>query len=134
MTAVGLVAVGEEIGGGEPVFFGVGALGGGVFREDVGLEIDGRAGREGVQVGGFVGVGDDGDFDAREVRGEVSRDGEADAVYGDGALRDDLRGELIGELEGETPVGGVEVGVKREDGEEFSGRVDVALDDVAAEG
>ena len=47
---------------------------------------------------------------------------------------DDLRGELVGELEGETPVGGGEVGVKRDDGEEFSGCVDVALHDVAAEG
>jgi hypothetical protein len=107
----------------------VGALGCGVFREDVGLDIYGSAGLERVQVGGLVGVGDDRDLDAREID---TRDRETDAVYGDGALRDDLRGELIGELEGETPVGGGEVGVKGKNGEEFSGGVDVTLDDVAA--
>jgi len=79
-------------------------------------------------------VGDDGDLDAGEVgvRKVDARYGERDSVYRDGTLRDDLRGELGGELEGEAPVGGGEVGVEREDGEELSGGVDVALDDVAA--
>ena len=41
-------------------------------------------------------------------------DGEADAVDRNGALLDDVGGQLWGQIEGEAPVGGDEVGVGRE--------------------
>ncbi len=40
----------------------------GVSGEDVGFDVDGVAGLEGVEAGGLVGVGDDGDLDFGAVR------------------------------------------------------------------
>ena len=84
-----------------------------------------------MQVGCGVGVGDDGYLHGVAVD---SGYGEGDALDGDGALGDDVLAEVVGELEGESPVGSGggfgRDGVQREQG---GGAVDVALDDVAAE-
>ena len=89
-----------------------------------------------MQVGGVVGVGDDGDFDARQAGGRSIklRDGEGDAVDGDGALLDDVGRDVDGEVDGEAPIGGIAAGVEGDEGDERAGGVDVTLDDMAAEG
>ena len=102
----------------------------GVFAEDVDFDIEQAAGSEGAEAGGLVGVGDDGDFDLVTADGG---DGETDAFNGDGALRHDVMGKVVGKLDAKAPVG---MGCLGRDGVERKkddGAVDVALDDVAAE-
>jgi hypothetical protein len=126
------VAVGDEIVFGEDELVGrLVLLALGVLAEDVDFDIERAAGSERVQAGGGVGVGDDGYFDV--VVGDGGY-GEADAFNGDGALGDDVAGEVVGELEAEAPVGLGGVGREGGQGDEGGGAVDVALNDVAAEG
>jgi len=75
-------------------------------------------------------VRDDGDLN--RLSGDL-RDGETDAVQRDGALRDDLCSELRRQLDGESPVGDVDLRMQRDERDERCGRVDVTLHDVAAE-
>src|SRR5579859_5717020 len=89
-----LVAVGQEIPFGESESLRV-LLTFGVAGEDVGFDVEGGAGGEGVE--------DDGDLDGVAVEGG---DGEGDAFDGDGALGDYVLGEGGGEFEFEAPVGG----------------------------
>jgi len=79
----------------------------GVFAEDIDFDVKGGAGGEGVEAGGSVGVGDDGDFD---FVAEDGGNGEADAFDGDGALGDDVTGEGVGDSQAEAPVGGLGCG------------------------
>ena len=126
-----LVAVGDEVFLGEDEFFLFCLLTFGVFAEDVDFDVEGGAGGERAEAGGGVGVGDDGYF---YFVADDGGDGEADAFDGDGALGDDVTGEGFGELDAKAPVG---IGGSGRDGsecEEGGGAVDVALDDVAAEG
>lgn len=108
----------------------------GVFGEDVDFKIEWIAGLEGVEIGGGVGVGDDGDGDlCFPCRGVVDGgDGEGDAFDGDGAFFDDVAGERCGRGEVEEPVG--VFGCALSDGGEsveVADAVDVALHDVSAE-
>ena len=130
LNLLGLVTVGDEelLGEGERCF---GLLPFGVAGQDVGLDVDQAAGGERVQAGGGVGVGDDGDFYDVAVDGG---DGEGDALDGDGTLGDDVLGEGVGKLKAEAPVGGWGGGVDGVEGEEGGGAIDVALDDVSAQG
>lgn len=102
----------------------------GVFAEDVYLDVEGGAGREGVEAGGGVGVGDDGYLDHVVHDGGY---GEADAFDGDGALGNYVSGKRVGELDAETPVGIGLVGRDGGEGDEGRGSVDVALNDVASQ-
>ena len=75
-----------------------------VFAEDVGFEVDGVAGGTISDVSVPVGVGDDGDFGNRGMLGGLPvRDGEAYAVNGEGTLRDDVGGEIGGDVHAEEP-------------------------------
>jgi len=101
-----------------------------VFAEDINFDVEWGAGLEGVEAGGGVGVGDDRYLNIVALDG---RYGETDAFDGDGALRDDVAGEGVGELDVEAPVGLGCVWCDWSEGDESCGSVDVALDDVAAE-
>ena len=103
----------------------------GVFAEDVDFDVEEAAGSEGVEAGGCVGMGDDGNFYFVACDGG---DGEADAFDSDGALRDDVTGEGVGELDAKAPVGVGCIGSDGGEGEEGRGAVDMTLDDVASEG
>lgn len=76
-------------------------------------------------------MGDDGYLDFAADDGGY---GEADAFDSDGALGHDVAGEAFGELEAEAPVGLRGVWGEGRQGDEGGGAVDVALNDVAAEG
>ncbi len=89
------------------------------------------SGREGVEAGGGVSVGDDGDLDLIALDGGY---GEADAFDGDGSLGDDVAGECVGQPDVEAPVCFGRVRCNGSEGDEGGGAVDVALHDVAAEG
>ncbi len=95
------------------------------FCEDVGFEVHGPAEWAAGEGGAVEGGGDEGHFKMIVFYGG---DGEADAVEGDGALRDDKFGEFGRGAEGQACfVGAVAPG------EEFGDAVDVALDDMAIE-
>jgi hypothetical protein len=126
-----LVAVGDEVLLGQDELFGwLGFPTLGVLAEDIDLDIERVAGRQRAKAGGGVGVGDDGYLDLVVDDGGY---GEADAFDRDGALRDDVAGEVFGELEAEAPVGLRGVWGEGRQGDEGGGAVDVALNDVAAE-
>src|SRR5438132_9637209 len=90
-----------------------------VFREDVGLEIDGVAGLEAAQRRHGERLGDQGDGEAGVVH---RRDRQRNALYGDRPLLHDVAKELW-----------VDVDPQRIEGAHRPHAVDVALDDVAAE-
>ena len=126
-----LVAVVDEVLFGEGEFFWWTLAAFGVFAEDVDFDVEQAAGGERAKAGGLVGVGDDGDF---YFVGDNGSDGEADAFDGDRALGDDVAGEGVGETDAETPVGLGRVGCDGVECDEGGGAVDMALNDVAAEG
>ena len=95
------------------------------FDEHVELEIDETAFGEGGEGGDGVGVRGD---PAGEVGGGSFCDGEGDAVDGDGAAGDEESGGVFRDGDDEAVV--LADGFVGEDG---SGLVDVALDEVAAE-
>jgi len=101
-----------------------------VFAEDINFDVEWGAGLEGVEAGGGVGVGDDRYLNIVALDG---RYGETDAFDGDGALRDDVAGEGVGELDVKSPVGVGYVRCDWREGDESCGSVYVALNDVASE-
>ena len=108
----------------------------GQLDEDVGLDVDGRAGGEGVEVRSPIGQGKNGNGDGLAV--EVG-DGQADAFNGDRTFVDHPGTDVLGDADFEGPVGGLAVEVRARPGmtgsrAEFPAAVDVALDDVSAEG
>lgn len=132
MSAAGILrkavaqAVARLPGGGEQVHAFEGADDG--FNGVVALDVEAVAGGVLAEVGEFEGGGDEGDVEGVVVDGG---DGEGDAIDGDGALGDEVFGQVSGEAEGGAPlaVGGVGgVGA-----DEFTGAVDVTLEDVAVE-
>jgi hypothetical protein len=129
-TKTELVTVGDQVFlGKEGLGLGLAALG--VLGEDVDLDVEHGAGEQAVEAGRLVGVGDDGDLDdALAQRG----DGETDALDGDRSLGDDVADEDLGEFKAQAPVGVGGAGGDGVERDEAGGAVDVALDDVAAEG
>ena len=109
----------------------------GQFDEDVGLDVDGGAGGEGVEVRSPIGQRKYGNGDCLAV--EVG-DGQADAFNGDRTLVDHPGTDVLGDADFEGPVGGLAVEVRtcriddRIKRAEFPAAIDVALDDVSAEG
>ena len=85
-----------------------------------------------METGGAVGVGNDGNGDLVADDGGY---GQADAFDSDRALFYDVAGERVGDGETELPVGGIGgVGGDGLEGEEGACAIDMALDDVSAEG
>src|ERR1700751_5732766 len=72
-----------------------------VFPQDIAFEIYGVADFFVADVSVFVGEGNYGDFGEAGV---PASDGQADAVDGDGALRDDVAGELFGDFDAVPPI------------------------------
>jgi alginate O-acetyltransferase complex protein AlgI len=96
-----------------------------VFSDHIEFQVDPGAGDDGLDIGVFEGIGDDGDI---EFRFFYIENGQAGAVEADGAFFDDEVAEFFGEFEPEFPAA-VEVFAFEADG----GGVDVSLDDVAVE-
>ena len=104
----------------------------GVFAKDVYFNVECGTGGQRVEAGGGIGVGDDCNLD---FVADDGGDGEADAFDGDGALRDDITDEGVGNLEAEAPVRGFGGGgCDGREGQEGAGAVDVTLNDVSSEG
>ena len=105
--------------------FALGEIAFDVLTEDVGFQVDGVAGGTICNVSVLVGVGDHGNFgDAAMPAG----DGEANAVDGEGTLRNHVGGEAGGDVDAQEPG----VAMLLEMGDVADG-VDVAEDEVAAE-
>ena len=96
-----------------------------VFTYKIEFQVDQAAGGDGLDIGMFEGIGDDGDVEFGSFDIE---DGEADAIEADGAFFDDEVAEFFGEFEAKFPaavlVGAFEAG---------GGGVDMSLDDVTVE-
>jgi hypothetical protein len=119
----------EKVLGGEPVF-GRAVILHCVLREYIGLYVELLSGFEAAQVRGLIRVRDNGDLDHLSA---YLGNGKADAVQRDGTLRDDLRPELVGQFDGEAPVGCVERWMQGHERDERCCRVDVTLHNVTAE-
>src|SRR5882757_271655 len=88
---------------------------------------------ERMQVGGRVGVRDDGDGDSTVFVDLGYR--KRDALDGDGSLLHDVALQRLWRGDGEMPIGLTRrFGLEGGKGEEFAYSIDVALDDVSAEG
>src|SRR6266566_3266710 len=74
-----------------------------VFSQDVAFEVNRVAGLSVADVGVVIGIRNDGRFRDAMV---PPRDGEADAVNGDGSLRNDVARQLIGHSDAVPPVFG----------------------------
>src|SRR5262245_53423781 len=102
-----------------------------VFAENVDFEVDGVAGGAVADIGVLIGVGDDGDVGDGVF---PAGDGEANAVDGNGALRDDIPSECSGDVNAEEPAliaGGVRA--FRSEAGDSADRIHVTEDEVAAE-
>ena len=96
-----------------------------VFSENITFKIHSVAGLAVAEIGVFVGVGDNGDFDAAIVPAGY---GETDAVDGDGAFGHDVASEMLGDCDAEPPVFAFPSEMR-----DFAGCVDVAEHEMAAE-
>src|ERR1700728_98487 len=96
-----------------------------IFCEDVGLNVHRVVRTHGADIGVRVGEGDDGD-----VRDTFlpSRDGEADAVDGDGAFFRDIATLIFGDADGKPPVVAF-----RKQARNAADAVHVTLDEMSAE-
>ena len=95
-----------------------------IFPQDIALEIYGVAGLSLAQIGVRVGVGNDGDL--REAI-FPARHGQADAVDGNGALRNDVAREIFRNFDGQAPAIALAPQLR-----DPSGGVHMALYEVAA--
>jgi len=98
---------------------------GDVFTDDIEFKIYGVSGQNGLNVGMFEGIRDDGHVEFRSFGIE---EGKTDAIEADGAFFDDQGAEFFGEFEAELP-GAVCVVTVDADG----GGIDVPLDDMPIE-